>query len=261
MKTIILCGGRGWRMNEETEFKPKAMVRVGDWPILIHVMNLYGQYGHKEFLLCLGYRGDLIREYFFNLAKTANDVEVDLTDGEIKLLTDKMSWDYKVGLIETGELADTAERVLIAAKYIKGKQFLVSYGDDVSDVNLDRLIRYHNKQKVNLGIKATITVAHPSSHYGEIWADKRDVVKKFAEKPKVKEYINGGFMVFEQEALKYLRVGEALEDGLARMAEKKKLGQYRHDGFWHAMNTVKDVQYLNNLWQQKKTWEQSGREK
>lgn len=261
MKTIILCGGRGWRMNEETEFKPKALVKVGDWPILIHIMNLYGQYGYKEFLLCLGYRGDLIREYFFDLTKTINDVEVDLARGEIKLLTDKIDWDYKVGLIETGELADTAERVLSAAKYIRDKQFLVSYGDDVSDVNLAKLISYHNKQKDRLGIKATITVAHPSSHYGEIWADRRDVVKKFAEKPKVKEYINGGFMVFEQEALKYLRVGEALEDGLARMAEKNKLGQFKHDGFWHAMNTVKDVQYLNNLWQQNKTWVQNEREK
>lgn len=261
MKTIILCGGRGWRMNEETEFKPKAMVKVGEWPILIHIMNLYAGYGQKEFMLCLGYRGDMIRDYFINITKTINDVEVDLASGAITPLTDRLPLDYRVAMIETGETTDTAERVLVAAQYVSDRQFMVSYGDDVSDVNIAKLIRFHKRQKDRLGIIATITVAHPSSHFGEIWADKRDVIKKFAEKPKVKEYINGGFMVFEKEALRYLRKGEALEDGLARMANKKKLGQYRHDGFWHAMNTVKDVQYLNNLWLKKKTWSEEGRKR
>lgn len=248
-------------MNEETEWRPKAMVKIGDWPILVHIMNIYGGYGYKEFLLCLGYRGDMIRDYFFNINKTANDVEVDLAQGEVKILQQKIKLNYKVGMIETGELADTAERVMIAAKYVKDEQFLVSYGDDVSDVDIAKLIAYHNRQKAKFGIKATITVAHPSSHFGEIWADRRDVVKRFAEKPRVQEYINGGFMVWEREALQYLRKGEALEDGLARMAAKKKLGQWRHDGFWHAMNTVKDVLYLNNLWQTKKSWGEKGKKK
>ena len=254
MKTIILCGGRGWRLQEETEFKPKAMVRVGEWPILLHIMNMYAGYDYKDFLLCLGYKGEMIREYLLNLYSINNDIELDLATGETRNLKRKINLDYKVSFIDTGLEADTAERVLIAAKYVKDNQFMVSYGDDVSDVNIDKLIKFHNKNREKEKICATITASHPSSHYGTLWADKKDVVRRFDEKPKTSDYVNGGFMVFEKQALRFLKKGEALEDGLERMAKKGKLGQYRHEGFWHAMNTAKDVKYLNDIWSKGKPW-------
>jgi len=242
-------------MQEETEFKPKAMVEVGEWPILLHIMKMYGSYGHKDFLLCLGYRGEMIREYFFNLSNYKDDVELDLEVGSRRVLKNKTKgFDYRVSFIDTGLSSDTAERVLIAAKHIDEDQFFVSYGDDVSDVDMDKLLRYHNRLKGKTNIYATITAAHTSSHYGTIWADKRDVVKKFSEKPKTRDYVNGGFMVFERKALEFLRKGETLEDGLERMAGRGRLGQYRHEGFWYAMNTMKDVQFLNNLWKREKPW-------
>jgi len=254
MKTIVLCGGRGWRLQEETEFKPKAMVKVGPWPILLHIMNMYGVYGHKEFVLCLGYKGDAIREYFLHWYNLNNNIELDLGTGEIEGYRGSKRLDYKVSFIDTGLESDTAERVLKAAKLIDDEQFFVSYGDDVSDVDIDKLLRYHQRNKEKEKICATITAAHPSSNYGTIWADKKDVVRKFSEKPTVKDYVNGGFMVFERGALKYLKKGETLEDGLERMAGKGKLGQFRHEGFWCAMNTAKDVQYLNKLWRKGRPW-------
>lgn len=241
-------------MQEETEFKPKAMVRVGDWPILLHIMNMYANYEHKDFVLCLGYKGETIRDYFLNFHTINNNIELDLATGQIKPLKRNLQLDYKVSFIDTGLASDTAQRVLLAAKHIDDNQFFVSYGDDVSDVDIDKLLRFHNRNKVKEGIYATITAAHPSSHYGTIWADRKNVIRKFAEKPKTTEYINGGYMVFERQALKFLKKGEALEDGLERMAKRGRLGQYRHEGFWHAMNTVKDVQYLNELWRKGKPW-------
>jgi glucose-1-phosphate cytidylyltransferase len=254
MKTIILCGGRGWRLHEETEFKPKAMVKIGEWPVLLHIMNMYAYHDNREFVLCLGYRGEMIREYFLNLYDYTNNVEVDLGTGEVRELQNKVKLDYRVAFIDTGIEADTAERVLIAAKYVKDAQFFVSYGDDVSDVDIGKLLKFHNKNKQKEGIYATITAAHTSSHYGTLWADKRDIVRKFDEKPKTRDYVNGGFMVFERKALQFLKKGEALEEGLERMAKRGRLGQFRHEGFWHAMNTPKDVQYLNELWDKGKPW-------
>jgi glucose-1-phosphate cytidylyltransferase len=261
MKTLILCGGRGWRLHEETEFKPKAMVKVGDWPILLHIMNMYAGYDQKDFVLCLGYKGEMIREYFLNFHAYNNNIELDLETGETTGLKKNVKLDYKVSFIDTGLESDTAQRVLLAAKHISDDQFLVSYGDDVSDVNIDKLIKYHNKIRGKERVCATITVTHPSSHYGTIWADRKNIIRKFDEKPKTRDYINGGFMVFEKEALKYLKRGEALEDGLERMAKKGKLGQYKHEGFWHAMNTAKDVQYLNSLWKKGKPWVQPRKKK
>lgn len=254
MKTIILCGGMGTRLHEETEYKPKSMVKIGEWPVLVHIMNIFAKYGHKEFLLCLGYKGNAIRDYFLSMNKHLDDIEFDMKSGDYKVLKRRGRLDYKISFIETGLQSDTAARVLKAAKYIDEDQFFVSYGDDLSDINIDKLLRFHERQKKNHKSLATLTAAHPSSHFGQIWADKREVISKFNEKPKMKDYVNGGFMVFTKRALNHLKRGETLEDGLERLAKKRKLSMYRHEGFWHGMNTMKDVMYLNELWKKGKPW-------
>ncbi len=254
MKTIILCGGQGTRLREETEFKPKALVTIGNQPILLHIMHIYAKHGHKDFLLGLGYKGDMIREFFLHLDQYSNDLTLDLRSGATTILHRYTNLDYSVSFIDTGILSDTAERVLRAARYITDDEFMISYGDDVSDVNIKKLKKFHDAQTQRHKTLATITAAHPSSHFGQIWADKRDVIRRFVEKPMLQDYVNGGFMIFRKAALKYLRKGETLEQGLERLAQAKKLSQYKHEGFWHGMNTMKDVLYLNELWKKGPPW-------
>jgi len=254
MKTIILCGGRGWRMQEETEYKPKPLVTIGELPVLVHIMKRYAMYDYKQFVLALGYKGDMIRDYFLNLNSVANDIELDLATQQVTTLKQNLKLDYKISFIDTGLAADTAERVLKAAKHIDGDQFMVTYGDDVSNVEVDKLVRFHQRHTKAHKTHATITAAHPSSHFGQVWADARDVISRFAEKPMKQDYVNCGYMIFHRKALDHLRKGETLEQGLERMAQKKKLSLYRHEGFWHPMNTAKDVQYLNKLWKKGRPW-------
>lgn len=254
MKTIILCGGRGWRLHEETKFKPKPMINIGPYPILLHIMNRYALYGYQDFILALGYKGNMVRDYFFHLPHYVNDVELDLSDHTVRTLKKNYRFNFKVSFVDTGENADTAERILKAARFCSDAQFLVSYGDDLSNVELDKLLNFHNQQVKKHHCLATITAAHPSSHFGQIWADKREVIRKFQEKPMSQDYVNGGYMVFEHAALDYLKKGETLEQGLERMASRSKLSQFRHEGFWHAMNTIKDMQYLNQLWKNGRPW-------
>jgi len=254
MKTIILCGGRGMRLNEETEYKPKPMIQIGDWPVLVHIMNIYAKYGYKDFVLALGYKGHMIRDYFINLPLHLGDVQLNMSTGSLTPLYHKRQLDFNITFVDTGANADTAERVLKASRLIDDQEFMVSYGDDLSDINIDKIYKFHQRQLRLHKTQATITAAHPSSHYGQIWADKRDVIRKFQEKPMMNDYVNGGFMVFTKTALKHLKRGETLEDGLERMASHNKLSQYRHEGFWHPMNTMKDVQYLNQLWKKGRPW-------
>lgn len=254
MKTIILCGGRGLRLNEETEFRPKPLVMIGNVPILVHIMNIYGKYGHREFILCLGYRGELIRDYFFHLDRYANDVELHAASGAVRVLRRRVKLDFTISFVDTGLESDTAERVLQAARYVPDDEFMVSYGDDVSDVDLDKLLTFHRRQHRRYRTYATITAAHPSSGFGQIRADERQVIQKFAEKPMLTDYVNGGFMVFTRSALGALKVGEPLERGLERLASRKRLSMYRHEGFWHGMNTMKDVHYLQQLWERGRPW-------
>lgn len=254
MKTIILCGGRGTRLHEETAYKPKPMVEIGNRPILVHIMELYARYGHREFLLCLGYKGNEIRDYFLRAQNFGDDIELTMATGEVRVLQRRVKFDFTVSFIETGADSDTAERVLRAARYIDDEEFMVSYGDDVGNIDFKKLLAFHDRQKKLFKTLATITAVHPTSHFGQVVLNKSNVVTVFSEKPLRHEYVNGGFMVFTQKALNYLRSGETLEDGLARMADQRKLAAYQHTGFWQAMNTMKDVRYLNQLWKKGKPW-------
>jgi glucose-1-phosphate cytidylyltransferase len=254
MKTIILCGGKGTRLHEETEFKPKPMVMIGDIPMLLHIMHIYATYGHKDFILCLGYKGNMIREYFLHLTRFTNDLELNLADNSITFLNHRIQLDYRLTFVETGLDTNSGDRVRKAAHYIKDDAFMVTYGDGIGNINIDALITHHQQQIKKHKTLATLTAAHPSSKYGQIVANKQDVLQKFMEKPKLHDFINAGFMVLTKPALQYLKSGDALEDGLERLSKARKVSQYRHEGFWHGMDTMKDVIYLNELWQQGAPW-------
>lgn len=254
MKTIILCGGQGTRLREETEFRPKPMVNIGGLPILLHIMNIYAAHGFKDFVLCLGYKGHVIREYFLNLANLTNDLELNLANGQIRYLNNIAARNYIVSFVDTGLNTASGERVIRAATYVPDEQFMVTYGDGVGNVDLTRLVAYHQRQTRRHNTIATITGTHPSSKYGQVASDERNVLTRFDEKPTLGEYINGGFMVFNHDALNYLRAGETLEQGLQRMTSALKLSMYRHEGFWHGMDTMKDVQHLNQIWEDQKPW-------
>jgi len=247
MEAMILCGGMGTRLREETEFKPKPMVEIGTRPILWHIMKLYRHYGCRNFVLCLGYRGDVIRDYFLHYHRRNSDLTVDLSDGSVRTLSNGLCEDWSVTLAETGTHALTGLRVKRALKYVKGDTFFATYGDGVANIDLEALLDHHRKA----GRLATVTAVHPSSRFGELGVEG-DVVKTFREKPQVtKGWINGGFFVFERAAFDHLNGDDdlSLEEGvLESLADQNQLAVYRHPEFWQCMDTYREMQLLNQMW-------------
>ncbi len=247
LPVVILCGGFGTRLREETEFKPKPMVEIGGKPILWHIMKTYRHYGCREFVLCLGYRGDAIRDYFLNYHRRNSDFTVDMASGDVTTLSNGNAEDWRVSLVETGADALTGLRIRRALKYINGGSFFATYGDGVADVDIAGLLAHHRRSQR----LATVTAVHPSSRFGEL-AVEGDCVKTFREKPQVTDgWINGGFFVFEREA--FAGSGEtenvALETGvLEALAHTDNLGVFRHPGFWQCMDTYREMQLLNEMW-------------
>jgi glucose-1-phosphate cytidylyltransferase len=249
MEAVILCGGLGTRLREETEFKPKPMVEIGNRPILWHIMKHYRVHGIKDFVLCLGYKGDVIRDYFQNYHYRAQDMVVDLSNGAVENLNpggpDTLDW--RVTLAETGPDSLTGRRLLKALKHIKGDTFLATYGDAVANVDIDALIAAHRRS----GKLATVTAVHPSSRFGEL-AVEGDMVRSFTEKPQINDgWINGGFFVLEKAAFEVADKVEniAFETGiLEKLAAKGELAVYRHSGFWQCMDTFREMQLLNEYW-------------
>ncbi|TSC76386.1 MAG: Uncharacterized protein G01um101433_753 [Parcubacteria group bacterium Gr01-1014_33] len=249
MKTIILCGGKGERLKEETEFKPKPMVEIGGKPILWHIMKIYAHQGFDQFILALGYKGYLVKDYFLNHRLLANDFTIGTSKNSIKLHSNGGD-DFKITFAETGLESLTGERILRLKKYIDGDEFMVTYGDGVSDIDLKKLLRFHRKQKT-IG---TVTGVHPYSKYGlmEIDAQKNRLVS-FQQKPRLGEYVNGGFMVFNKKVFDYLDNG-TMEEAFPRMAEKGEMSVYCHDGFWKAMDTYREMEELNEFWTHARPW-------
>ncbi len=248
MEALILCGGLGTRLREETEFKPKPMVEIGGHPILWHIMKHYRVYGIRDFVLCLGYKGDAIRDFFLNYKTRNSDIAVDLATGAVESLGSNGSHeDWRVLLAETGAESQTGRRIQIALKYLKGDTFLATYGDGVANVDIERLIAHHRA----MGKLATVTAVHPSSRFGELGITG-DTVHSFAEKPQVASgWINGGFMVFEKRAFSEVPLNEnvPLETGMLEvLARRGQLAVYRHEGFWQCMDTFREMQLLNDLW-------------
>ena len=254
MKTIILCGGKGERLKEETEFKPKPMIEVGGKPILWHIMKIYAHQGFDQFILALGYKGNLIKDYFLNHRLLANDFTIGISKNSIKLHSDGGD-DFKITFADTGLESLTGERILRLKKYIDGDEFMVTYGDGVSDINLKKLVQFHRKQKT-IG---TITGVHPYSKYGLMQIDpKKNRLVRFQQKPRLGEYVNGGFMVFNKKVFEYLD-NAGLEEAFPRLAEKNELSVYCHDGFWKAMDTYREMEELNEVWTKSRPWAVWGR--
>ena len=246
MEAVILCGGLGMRMREETEFKPKPMVTIGGRPILWHIMQYYRSFGVHAVVLCLGYKGEIIRDYFLNYRVHNGDVEVDLaTGGQTILREDKVDW--RVRLVDTGAESLTGARLRIAATQVEGGCCFVTYGDGVSSVDLGKLLDFHRAS----GRQATVTAVRPPSRFGELQIEG-NLIHSFIEKPQTGAgWINGGFMVFETAFLRGLpdNFDLSLEGSvLEELAARKQLAVFPHDGFWQCMDTYREMQLLNEMW-------------
>lgn len=253
MKVVILCGGLGYRLKEETEFKPKPMVLIGNKPILWHIMKIYAYYGYNEFIIALGYKGDYIKEYFLNQKYFTDDFTLYTKTGHAKLHKNQNNKDdFKITFVDTGQETLPGERILRIKDYIPqtDDNFMVTYGDGVSNVNIEKLVKFH-KQHNLIG---TVTGVHPRSRYGILPINNKKVVYQFLEKPVLSDWINGGFMVFKKSVFHYIGKGEYEHDALKRLIKKSQLAIYTHEDFWHSMDTYPDVNNLNKLWNENPEW-------
>ena len=256
MKVIILCGGMGTRLREETEYKPKPMVEIGGKPILWHIMKIYSFFGYTDFVLALGYKGNIIRDYFLNYYHYNNDVTVHLGNKEeIVVHNDHLENDWKVTLVDTGKDSMTGYRVKLAGKYIDDNQFMLTYGDAVANVDINSLLEFHQKQNT-IG---TITGVFPPSRFGDMKVNG-NIVTAFKEKAKHvsdEKMINGGFFIFNREFLDMIPddVTTDLERyPLENLVSQNQLSVYRHSGFWQCMDTYRDYELLNHIWQEEPEW-------
>lgn len=253
MKVLILCGGVGTRLKEETEFKPKPMVKIGEFPILWHIMRHYSHFGHNEFVLALGHKGEMIKDYFLHYQHMCHDFTVDLSKKDSIEFHDNKAphVDWKVTLVNTGELALKGARMKRAQPYIEdgleGEEFLMTYGDGVSSVDLDALLKFHKGH----GKSATVTGVVPSMRFGELRA-KEDGSVEFKEKERTgAALINGGYYVLNKSVFDRLEDDDSCDfeyGPLEEMSQEGNLRMYSHEGFWHCMDNLRDVEALNSMW-------------
>lgn len=245
-RVVLLCGGLGTRMREETEYRPKPMVEVGGRPLLWHIMKIYAAHGLTDFVCCLGYRGDMIKRYFLDYHALRSDVTVSLASGNVEYDTGEVE-DWRVSLVDTGHDSMTGARVKRVEHQLGDSDvFLCTYGDGVADVDVAELLAFHREH----GRLATVTGVKPPSRFGELVAED-GLVTRFAEKPAGESRISGGFFVFQREVLERLSpdTGCVLErEPLERLASDGELCVYRHDGFWQCADTVRDIELLRGLW-------------
>jgi len=251
MKTVILAGGLGTRLSEETVLKPKPMVEVGGMPILWHIMKIYAAYGYNDFAVALGYKGDVIKEFFMNYKLHKSDMVVNLRSGKLDYQND-LSEDWTVGLHNTGDASLTGGRLLRLKKLFNpGDTFMLTYGDGVANVDINKLVEFHKSH----GKIATLTAVRPPARFGSIIMDSNGVIEEFKEKPQIGEgWINGGFFVFNYEVFSYLENDETIleREPLENLCKDGQLVAYQHDDFWQCMDTIRDRDYLNNIWQEAK---------
>jgi glucose-1-phosphate cytidylyltransferase len=247
---VILCGGRGTRLREETEYRPKPMVEVGGRPVVWHIMRIYAHHGFKRFLLCLGYKGFMIKEYFLNYRAIANDVTLRLGQNPSITFADEADEvDWTVTLADTGLDTMTGARVKRVARYLQGDTFMLTYGDGLADIDVGALLRFHREN----GKLVTVTGVRPPSRFGEMHVTG-NVVTSFTEKPQVSEgQVNGGFFVCQRAFLDYLSEDESCvleQDPLRNVAADGQLAVYPHDGFWQCMDTFREYELLTRLWEE-----------
>lgn len=250
MKTIILAGGFGTRLSEYTDIKPKPMVEIGGQPILWHILNIYARYGFNDFIIALGYKGEVIKDYFLNYYSLKSDFTIDLSNGKANYLKEKkINW--KIALVDTGLNSMTGGRVKRLKEYIGDETFMLTYGDGVANIDLKKLVEFHKSH----GKMATITAVHPAARFGELLISKYQDVLSFKEKPQTSQgWINGGFFVLEPGFLDLIEGDNTVleEEPLERAAAAGELKAYLHDGFWQCMDTLRDKNILEELWQTKK---------
>ena len=246
MKAILLAGGLGTRMREETEFRPKPMVEVGGRPVLWHIMKNLAHFGISDFIIATGYKSDMIKEYFLNYEAWNNDFTITLGCRESLRFHDAHDEaDWNVTVAFTGAETMTGGRVHRVRKYLDSEPFLVTYGDGLANVDLGALLAFHR----DAGTLATVTVVRPSSRFGVVEVGSRGIVERFVEKPQLDGWVNAGFFIFEPAALGYLDEECVLEEGpLGRLARDRQLSAYRHEGFWQPMDTFREFKLLNDLW-------------
>lgn len=246
MKTVILAGGRGSRLAAETDVRPKPMVEIGGIPILVHIMRVYARQGERDFILALGYLGEVIKRYFLEYHLLCPDIEVNLATAAVNYRGERAE-DWQVRMVDTGANTMTGGRLRrLRSMLIDGGTFMLTYGDGVANVDLRRLLEFHRKH----GKIATVTAVRPPARFGELQFDG-DRVSDFHEKPQTSAgWVNGGFFVFEPKVFDYLEGDDTVLEGspLERLATDGELMACRHDGFWHPMDTVRDRDLLNDLW-------------
>jgi glucose-1-phosphate cytidylyltransferase len=246
MKVLILAGGYGTRISEESDFKPKPMVEIGGKPILWHIMKIYSHYGYNEFIILLGYKGYYIKEYFANYFLHQSDVTIDLKSGEMQIHKNS-SEPWKVTLLDTGLDTMTGGRVKRARKYVGDETFMLTYGDGVGDVNIKKLADFHKSHNGYI----TVTSVQPDGRFGALDIGENNEVKAFIEKPKGDGgWISAGFFVCEPEVFDYIEGDETIfeREPLQRLAKDKQLYTYKHTGFWRPMDTLRDKRELERLW-------------
>lgn len=247
MKVVILAGGFGTRLSEYTKVIPKPMVEIGGKPILWHIMNHYAKYGYKDFVIALGYKGEVIKNYFLQYYALNNDFTIDLSNNHVDYVNERHT-DWKVTLVDTGQASLTGGRVKRLQPVIGNEDFMLTYGDAVSDVNIAELVKTHYQS----GKLATVTAVHPAARFGELQLSGEGFVTSFKEKPQVNQgWINGGFFVLSPKIFDYIDGDRTTFEAepLERLASEGQLKAYLHDGFWQCMDTVRDREKLNEMWE------------
>lgn len=246
MKVVILAGGLGTRLSEETEIKPKPMVEIGSRPALWHIMKIYSCYGFNEFIICLGYKGYMIKEYFSNYFLHMSDVTFDMENNKMEIHQKNVE-PWKVTLVDTGQDTMTGGRIKRIKDYVNGSTFMLTYGDGVADIDIAALVEFHNNQSR----LATVTAVQPPGRFGTIQIGQEDIVTSFFEKPKGDgTWINGGFFVLEPAVFDYIEGDSTIweRNPLERLASEDQLAAYKHYGFWRPMDTLRDKILLEELW-------------
>jgi glucose-1-phosphate cytidylyltransferase len=246
MKTVILAGGLGTRLSEETQVRPKPMVEVGGHPMLWHIMNIYAHQGFQDFVVALGYKGELIKDYFLNFHTRNSDLHIDLARGQAEVHRGSTGVPWRVDLIDTGLATQTGGRLKRLAAWLDEDLFMLTYGDGVADVDLKALLNFHQSH----GKLATVTAVRPPARFGGLALDG-DAVLRFTEKPQAGDgWINGGFFVLDRRVLDYIEGDATLweRDPLERLADQGQLRAYRHEGFWQPMDTIRERNLLEELW-------------
>nr|WP_312577409.1 glucose-1-phosphate cytidylyltransferase [Sedimentibacter sp.] len=261
MKVVILAGGFGTRISEESHLKPKPMIEIGGKPILWHIMKIYSHYGHNEFIICCGYKGYVIKEYFADYYLHCSDITFDFTEKNKMIVHNNVAEPWKVTLVDTGLYTQTGGRIKRIKKYINDEKFLLTYGDGVSDLDMNKLIEFHNKQKKI----ATMTAIQPGGRFGVLEIDDNAVINSFSEKKKEDGgWINGGFMVLEPEIFDYIEGDDTRFelDPLENLARVGQLNAFKHYGFWQCMDTQRDKNHLEDIWEKGnapwKAWKDKG---